>query len=65
MLTITVGLHQGSSLTPYLFILVMDGPTRQVWMRSHGACYLQTVIDETRKWVRSKLELKSEALESK
>jgi hypothetical protein len=39
---INMGLHQGSALNPYLFALVMDGITRDIYkVVSLGVCYLQ------------------------
>ena len=57
---ITVGLHQGSTLSPYLFVLVMDELTRHI-QEEVPWCMLfaddVVLIDETRKRVNVKLEL--------
>lgn len=54
-----VGLHQGSTLSPYLFVLVMDEITRNV-QNEVPWCMLfandNVLIDETRKWVRTNLK---------
>jgi hypothetical protein len=57
---INIGLHQGSALSPYLFVLVMDGVTRDIkggipW------CILfvddVVLVDESRTGVDQKLKL--------
>ncbi|MES6826658.1 reverse transcriptase domain-containing protein, partial [Cutibacterium acnes] len=57
---ITVGLHQGSTLSPYLFALVMDVLTRHI-QEEVPWCMLfaddVVLIDETREGVNAKLEL--------
>ena len=57
---ITVGLHQGSTLSPYLFVLVMDELTRHI-QEEVPWCMLfaddVVLIDETREGVNAKLEL--------
>ena len=65
---ITVGLHQGSALSPYLFALVMDELTREL-QENIPWCMLFAddivLIDETARGVNTKLEMWREALESK
>ncbi|MES6771991.1 reverse transcriptase family protein, partial [Cutibacterium acnes] len=65
---ITVGLHQGSTLSPYLFVLVMDELTRRI-QEEVPWCMLFTddvvLIDETREGVNAKLELWRGVLKSK
>ena len=65
---ITVGLHQGSTLSPYLFVLVMDELTRHI-QEEVPWCMLfaddVVLIDETREGVNAKLELWRGILESK
>ncbi|KAM1248608.1 hypothetical protein ACFX2J_044403 [Malus domestica] len=65
---ITVGLHQGSSLSPYLFALVMDELTRHIqddipWCMLFADDIV--LIDETQEGVNAKLNLWREVLESK
>ncbi|KAM2034229.1 hypothetical protein ACFX16_037466 [Malus domestica] len=65
---ITVGLHQDSSLSPYLFALVMDELTGHIhdhipWCMLFA--YDIMLIDETQKWVNAKLNLWREVVESK
>nr|CBL94163.1 putative RNA-directed DNA polymerase (Reverse transcriptase) [Malus domestica] len=65
---ITVGLHQGSSLSPYLFALVMDELTGHIqddipWCMLFA--YDIVLIDETQEGVNAKLNLWREVLESK
>ncbi|KAM1895076.1 hypothetical protein ACFX13_043897 [Malus domestica] len=65
---ITVGLHQGSSLSPYLFALVMDELTGHI-QDDIPWCILFAddivLIDETQEGVNAKLNLWREVLESK
>jgi hypothetical protein len=65
---ITVGLHQGSALSPYLFALVMDELTRQ-FQEDIPWCMMFAddivLVDETARGVNTKLEIWREALESK
>ncbi|KAM1766551.1 hypothetical protein ACFX12_044752 [Malus domestica] len=65
---ITVGLHQGSSLSPYLFALVMDELTGHI-QGDIPWCMLfaddVVLIDETQEGVNAKLNLWREVLESK
>ena len=65
---ITVGLHQGSALSPYLFALVMDELTRHMqddvpWCMLFADDIV--LVAETKVEVNAKLELWREALESK
>ncbi|KAM2624013.1 hypothetical protein TB1_031028 [Malus domestica] len=65
---ITVGLHQGSSLSPYLFALVMDELTGHIqgdipWCMLFADGIV--LIDETQEGVNAKLNLWREVLESK
>ena len=65
---ITVGLHQGSALNPYLFALVMDELTRHM---QDEVPWCMLFIDDivlaakTKVEVNAKLELWRKALESK
>ncbi|CAL5326839.1 unnamed protein product [Camellia sinensis] len=65
---ITVGLHQGSTLSPYLFALVMDELTINI-QDDVPWCMLFVddivLVDETREGVNTKLEIWRKALESK
>jgi hypothetical protein len=65
---IRIGLHQGSSLSPYLFALVMDKVARDI-QGDIPWCMLftddVTLIDESREGVNMKQELWAGALESK
>ena len=65
---ITIGLHQGSALSPYLFTLVMDELTKDI-QEEVPWCMLFAddivLIDETREGVNTKLELWRNTLESK
>jgi hypothetical protein len=67
-LPITIGLHQGSALSPYLFALVMDEVTRDI---QYGIpwCILfadnVVLVDESRTEVDQKLELWRRTLEVK
>lgn len=42
--TITVGLHQGSSLSLYLFVLVIDELTKRNRKKHHGIYYLLMML---------------------
>ena len=42
--SITIGLHQGSILSPFLFAIVMDELTRLFRMRYRGVCYLLMIL---------------------
>ena len=65
---ITVGLHQGSALSPYLFALIMDELTKDI-QEEVPWCMLFAddivLIDETKAGVNAKLELWRNTLESK
>jgi hypothetical protein len=65
---ITVGLHQGSALSPYLFALVMDELTSQI-QEDIPWCMLFAddivLVDDTASGVNTKLEIWRDALESK
>ena len=63
---INIGLHQGSTLSSYLFALVMDEVTRDIqddipWCM----LFVDDVVDESRAGVNMKLELWRRTLESK
>ncbi|KAM3202500.1 hypothetical protein P3L10_030124 [Capsicum annuum] len=66
--TVLTGLHQGSTLSPFLFALVMDVLTRRI-QGEVPWCMLfaddVVLIDETRGGVNDKLELWRQTLESK
>ena len=49
---ITVGLHQGSALSPYLFALVMDELTRHMQDKDPDACLLLIIFFQ---WLKLKL----------
>lgn len=38
--SITVGLHQGYALSPYIFALIIDQLTRHIQDEFRGSCYL-------------------------
>ena len=66
--SINIGLHQGSTLSPYLFALVMDEVTRDI-QGDIPWCILfaddVVLVDESREGVNRKLELWRRTLESK
>ena len=66
--SIRIRLHQGSALSPYLFVLVMDEVTRNI-QGDIPCCMLFTddvvLVDESQTGVNQKLELWRETLESK
>ncbi|PHT39805.1 hypothetical protein CQW23_18659 [Capsicum baccatum] len=66
--TVLTGLHQGSTLSPFLFALVMDVLTRRIqgevpWCMLFADDIV--LIDETRRGVNDKLEVWRQTLESK
>ncbi|KAM3304093.1 hypothetical protein P3S67_015125 [Capsicum chacoense] len=66
--TVLTGLHQGSTLSPFLFALVMDVLTRRIqeevpWFMLFADDVV--LIDETRGGVNDKLEVWRQTLESK
>ena len=65
---IKIGLHQGSTLSPYLFALVMDEVTRNIPVDIPW-CMLFTddvvLVDESQMGVNMKLELWRQTLDSK
>ena len=66
--SITIGLHQGSILSPYLFALVMDELTMHIqddipWCMLFADDIV--LIDETKSGVNAKLDVWREVLESK
>ena len=57
---INIGLHQGSTLSPYLFALVMDEVTRDIQGEIPWCMFFAddvVLVDESRAWVNRKLEL--------
>ena len=66
--SIKIELHQGSALSPYLFVLVMDKVTRNI-QGDIPWCMLFTddvvLVDESQTGVNRKLELWWQTLESK
>ena len=58
--SIIIGLHQGSALSPFLFVIVMDELTRAI-QNEIPWCMLFAndivLVDETRAGVNAKLEL--------
>ena len=65
---INIGLHQGSALNPYLFVLVMDEVTRDI--QDDISWYMLfadgvVLVGESRAGVNRKLELWRRTLESK
>jgi len=65
--SITIGLHQGSTLSPFLFAIVMDELIRAI-QNEIPWCILFVddivLVDETRTKVNTKLELCRQTLES-
>ena len=65
---ISIGLHQGSALSPYLFAIVMDELTKHIqdevpWCMLFADDIV--LVDETRAGINHKLELWRETLEGK
>jgi hypothetical protein len=57
---INIGLHQGSALSPYLFVLVIDEVTRDIQCGLPWCMLFANVVvlvDESRMWVDQNLEL--------
>ena len=42
--SITIGLHQGSALSPFLFVIVMDDLLELFRMRYRDVCYLLMIL---------------------
>jgi len=42
--SITMGLHQGFALSPFLFVIVMDGLLELFRIRYCGVCYLLMIL---------------------
>ena len=66
--SITIGLHQGSTLSPFLFVIVMDELTRAIedeipWCILFADDII--LVDETRAGVNIKLKLWRQTLESR
>ncbi|KAJ7949585.1 Retrovirus-related Pol polyprotein LINE-1 [Quillaja saponaria] len=65
---ITIGVHQGSSLSPYLFSLVIDELTYNIQDKAPWCMLFAddiVLVDETREGLNSKLGMWRNALESK
>ena len=55
--SINIDLHQGSALSPYLFVLVMDEVTRDIQGDIHWYMLFAddvVLVDESRAWVNRK-----------
>ena len=70
-ITVIVGLHQGSSLSPYLFDMILDVMGRGIKEQPPGVCCLQTIsccaaLEETmyKGSLRNEEQWKSEDLRS-
>ena len=66
--SITAGLHQGSSLSLYLFTIVIDELTREIQDKVPWCMFFAddiVLVDESRSGVNHKLELWRQTLESK
>src|SRR3954469_18261478 len=62
------GLHQGSTLSPYLFTLVMDEVTRDIQVDIPWCMLFAddvVLVDDSRTWVNRMLEMWRQILESK
>ena len=58
--SINIGLHQGSALSPYLFVLVMDEVTRDIQGETPWCMLFAddvVLVDESRAGVNRKLEM--------
>ena len=65
---ITIGLHQGWALSPFLFALVMDELTKSIQEEVPWCMLLAhdiVIVDETKTRVNAKLEIWRDALESR
>lgn len=65
--SIIIGLHQGSSLNPFLFALMMDELTRHIQTEESWCmlfAYDIVMIDKTKGGLNDKLELWRRTLES-
>ena len=65
---IIMGLHQGSTLSPYLFALVIDELTKHIQTKVPWCMLFAddiVLVDETKKGVNTKLELWRNNLEFK
>ncbi|GMP98111.1 hypothetical protein CsSME_00046122 [Camellia sinensis var. sinensis] len=65
---ITVGLHQESTLSPYLFALIMDELTRNIQDKVPWCMLFANdivLVDETREGVNTKLEIWRKVIKSK
>ncbi|XP_060183017.1 uncharacterized protein LOC132612968 [Lycium barbarum] len=65
---VTMGLHQGSALSPFLFVVAMDALTRHIqgevpWCMLFADDIV--LIDESRSGVNARLEVWQQTLESK
>ena len=68
MIFITIGLHQRSELSPFLFVIVMDELARAIQYEIPWCMLFAddiVLVDETRAGVNAKLELWRQTLESR
>ena len=66
--SITIGLHQGSALSPFLFAIVMDELTKAIQDEIPWCILFANdivLIDETRAEVNAKLQFRRQTLESR
>ena len=66
--SIAIGLHQGSALSPCLFVIVMDELTKAIQDEILWCMLFDddiVLIAETRAWVNAKLELWRQTLKSR
>ncbi|KAK8937291.1 hypothetical protein KSP39_PZI011768 [Platanthera zijinensis] len=66
--SITVGLHQGSTLSPYLFVLILDELTGHIQQAMHWCLLFAddiVLVDKTREGVNAKCESWRGTLEKK